>query len=248
MTKLLISGGDGKFAKQIIKYNNEYEIAAPSRIEMDITNFEDVVDFVSKFKPDIFLHPAAYTRPMKKHQERPDLSIKTNIIGTCNVVLACIKYDIKLVYISTDYVYPGIDGDYNEDSALSPYVGNNDGVTKYGWSKLGGEAAVRMYDNSLILRTCMCNFPFPHKNAAIDIKKSLIFDYEAAEITLKLLNEYGIINVGGKSRSVFDFAISHNPETGAISRKDIKDVKIAPNTTMNVNKMMKILEVNSDKG
>ena len=66
-----------------------------------------------------------------------DISIDNNIIGTCNVVKACKKLKIKLIYLSTSYVYPGLKGNYKETSPLLPY--NN-----YAWSKLGGECAVQM--------------------------------------------------------------------------------------------------------
>ena len=155
--KILISGGEGKFSKQIIQVNNEYDICAPSRKEMDILDVDSIEKFISREKPDYFLHAAALTRPMSGHQKFTDISIKTNIIGTANVVLSCMKYKLKMIYISTDYVYPGTKGNYDESSALSPYYGNNDGVTKYGWSKIGGESSVMMYDNSLVLRVCMCN-------------------------------------------------------------------------------------------
>jgi dTDP-4-dehydrorhamnose reductase len=242
MKKILISGGEGKLAKQIKNLNSEYQILSPTHKEMDITKLEDLESMIKKHDPDIFLHAAAYTRPMYKHQENNDVSVKTNIIGTANVVLVCIKYNIKLVYISTDYVYPGIQGNYNEEASLSPYKGNNDGVTKYGWSKLGGECAVRMHNDSLILRVCMCNYPFPHKAAAIDIRKSLMFEHDAATVILKLLEENGVINVGGPAQTVYEFASESNPKVERISRKDIKDVNIAPDTTMNIEKMQKALE------
>lgn len=240
--KILISGGEGKFSKQIIQANKEYDICAPSREEMNILDVDSIEKFISQEKPNYFLHAAALTRPMSGHQKFTDTSIKTNIIGTANVVLSCMKYRLKLVYISTDYVYPGTEGNYNEDSPLLPYFGKNDGYTKYGWSKLGGEASVMMYDNSLTLRISMCNYPFPHTNAAIDIKKSLIFDHDAAKIVLKLLDEKGIINVGGVSQSVYNFVTSQGVKVGKIKKDDIKDVEIAPDTSMNIEKMKSILK------
>ena len=244
MKKLLISGGNGKLAKQVVLHNNCYEILAPSKEEMDITDIDSVESFVRIHRPDIFLHAAAYTRPMSKHQENPQLSLKINIIGTANVVLACIEHKIKLAYISTDYVYPGTTGNYKETDALMPYYGNNDGITKYGWSKLGGEACVKLHDNSLILRLCMSNKPFPHPKAATDIRKSYIYEDDAAKIILKLLNESGIINVGGASASAYEFALNENPDVKQIKASEIKDVKIAPNTTMDISKMKKILRKN----
>ena len=237
----MISGGKGNLAQNIIEQSSDHDIVAPSRQEMNVSNLWEIEDEIKHHNPDVFIHAAAYTRPMRKHQDNPDKSIQANIIGTSNVVLACMKHNIKLVYISTDYVYPGTDGDYNEDDALSPFVGKSDGVTKYGWSKLGGECAVRMYDNSLILRTCICDYPFPHSQALTDVKKSLMYNFEAARIILKLLNEKGVINLGGDSQSVYDFASKKNPRIRKITRQDVKDVYIAPDTSMNTSRLKEIL-------
>ena len=239
---ILLSGGGGEFAKQFIKSNKASNIIAPRKKEMNITNPPDIDKFINKHSPNIFLHAAAYTRPMKKHQDNPEVSINTNIIGTCNIALACIKYGIKLIYISTDYVYPGTRGNYNEESPLSPFIGGDDGNTKYGWSKLGGECAVRMHNDYLILRVCMCNKPFPHDKGVIDVKKSLIYNSEAAEITHKLLNKTGVINVGGEAQSAYDFAKKDNPNLQKISRKDIEDVNIAPDTSMDISRLKNIIQ------
>ena len=239
--KVMISGGKGNLAQNIIEQSNDHDIVAPSRQEMNVSNLWEIEDEIKHHNPDVFIHAAAYTRPMRKHQDNPDKSIQANIIGTSNVVLACMKHNIKLVYISTDYVYPGTDGDYHEDDALSPFMGKSDGVTKYGWSKLGGECAVRMYDNSLILRTCICDYPFPHGKALTDVKKSLMYNFEAARIILKLLNEKGVINLGGDSQSVYDFASKKNPRIRKITRQDVKDVYIAPDTSMNTSRLKEIL-------
>ena len=112
---------------------------------------------------------------MIKHINSPNLSVKINIVGTANVCLSCIQNDVKLVYISTDYVYPGTNGNYKETDPLFP-------VNHYAWSKLGGECAVQLYENSLILRVCMTERPFVHKKALVDSKKNLMYIDEAAGI------------------------------------------------------------------
>jgi len=237
MKKLLITGGLGKLAQQIIKNNNgKYDINAPSKNEMDVSSYESLESWISQDIPDIVLHAAAYTRPMQKHADYPDISIKNNIIGTSNVVLVCIKYNIKLVYISTDYVYPGTSGPYRESDSVKPF-------TKYGWSKLGGECAVRLYDNSLILRSCVSDYPFPHPKAFIDVTKSMIYNIDASKLILELLEEYGIINVGGKRQTVCDFAKELNPGVGEISIDDISDTEepIGKDTSMCIDKMNEIL-------
>ena len=229
-----MSGGRGKLATEILKHNTEYKIHAPIKSEMDITKIDDIRRYVNEVKPDIFLHPAALTRPMVMHDENPDLSIRTNIIGTSNVVLACMEKNIKVVYISTDYVYPGILGNYKEDDYLLP-------VNKYAWSKMGGECAVKLYDNSLILRCCISDKPFSHPKAFIDVKKSMMYNTDVAKIILKLLNESGVINIGGKSQTVYDFVKETDPDIQTISIKELGDVELAEDSSMCVNKMKRLL-------
>tara|TARA_R110001592_G_scaffold242336_3_gene502839 strand:- start:306 stop:581 length:276 start_codon:yes stop_codon:yes gene_type:complete len=87
----------------------------------------------------------------------------------------------------------------------------------------------------------MCDHPFPHDHALVDVKKSLMYNFEAAKTTLKLLDKTGVINIGGKAQTVYDFAKTENPNIKKISRLDIEDVDIAPDTTMNISKLKEIL-------
>ena len=61
-------------------------------------------------------------------------SISLNIIGTSNIVIECAKRNIKVIYFSTNYIYPGVKGNYSETSPLLP-------LNNYSWSKLGGEVS-----------------------------------------------------------------------------------------------------------
>jgi len=230
MRKIIISGGDGSFAKALIDNNKDYELYPLSRNEMNVTNMNDIVDNIQRISPDIFIHAAALTRPMKTHNEFPELSIRSNIIGTGNVTLACMEMGIKLIYISTDYVYPGNAGNYKESDSLFP-------VNNYAWSKLGGECAVRMYPNSLILRMGMCETPYPHEGAIVNAKKSMITSQDSAKLVFRLLDQIGIINVGGESICIYDFVKKLNPKIKKIYLENIDGVDMAKDCSMNCDKL-----------
>ena len=238
MKRILVTGGAGKFATNIKKYSKElgYSVIAPPKTDLDITNRSvcEKYFFNHRFDFDYVIHAAGLSSPMYRHEKNPTDSIEKNIIGTANVALNCERFKKKIIYISTNYVYPGIDGDYDEQSELKPF--NN-----YGWSKLGGECAVHHYKDSLILRICMNANPFPHDKAFTDVISSHMFNDEAAKITLKLLDEVGIINVGGKAQTVYDFAVQENPDVGKISVKEIDDVKVNTKSSMNIDKMKSLL-------
>lgn len=232
--RILISGGEGNLSTHIQAQNREYELYAPSKKEMNIKKIEDIEKAITYFSPNYFLHCAALTRPMVIHEKDPILSIQTNIIGTANISSICIKHGLKLIYISTDYVYPGKKGNYKENDNLNPF-------TNYGWSKLGGECSVKLCPKHLILRVAMNEKPFPHLKALIDMKKSLIYVDEAATLILNVLDEEGIINIGGKGQSVFNFVRQSIPTIKSITLKEIKDVNMATDCSLNINKLNKIL-------
>ena len=234
MKTILISGGNGKFSNALIKINKEYRILAPNKKQMNILSQNSIANFISKKKVDYFIHAAAFTTPMARHKTELEKSISTNIIGSANVALCCLKQKIKLIYISTNFVYPGKKGNYTEDSNLSP-------VNEYGWSKLGGECAMQIYKNTLTLRICMNDDYFPHKSAFTNYLTSFLKKTEAARITLKLLDKKGVINIGGKKQSAYDYAKDLNSKVKKIKLKKKDKILLGLDTSMNINKLSKIL-------
>ena len=235
MKTILISGGQGKFAKALRSVNNKYRILAPGKDEMDIRSLRSINSYINKKKIDYFIHSAAFSTPMADHKKKIEKSVSTNIIGTSNVVLACLKKKIKLIYISTNFVYQGTKGNYFEKDRLLP-------VNEYGWSKLGGECAVQLYKNSLILRVCMNDDSFPHTYAFSNYYSCFLRKSDAARITLKLLNKKGIINLGGKIQTAYNFAKKLNPKVKkAKINSQIKQL-IGTNTSMNTNKLKRLIK------
>ena len=172
---------------------------------------------------------------MEIHEKLINKSIDLNIIGTANITKVCSSLGIKLIYFSTSYVYPGTKGNYKETDPVMPK--NN-----YSWSKLGGESSVQMYKNSLILRVCMTEKPFVHKRAFSDFITNFVFHDEIAKILFKLLNKKGIINVGGKSQSVYKFAKKFDPKIKKIYAKKMLNPKYPLNPSMNIFKLKKIIK------
>ena len=230
INKIVVSGGNGRFAIVLKKTVNSKNYYFPSKSQMNILNISSLEKYLKLKKPKYFIHAAALSRPMSIHDKKISKSIDINIIGTCNVVKICEKLKIKLIYFSTGYVYPGIKGNYSETDPLNP-------INKYAFSKLGGECAVKMYDNSLILRIIMCEKPFIHKSAFYDVKTNFIFQNDVAKMIPKLLTKKGIINVGGKIQTVYKFAKFYNSKIKKTSGRKI----FPPNPSMNLKKLKKIL-------
>ena len=231
MKKILVTGGDGRFATELKKIKTKYNFVYLNKEQLNVLKESSILKAINKYKPQTILHLAALSRPMNVHIKKISDSINLNIIGTCNVVNACIKKQIKIIYFSTSYIYPGIKGNYKETDPLLPW--NN-----YGWSKLGGESAVQMYKNSLIIRACMTEKPFMHKKAYANVKSNFIFHDQLAKNFLKLLNKRGVYNLGGKSQSIYNFARSTNDNI----KKKLSKGEFPLNQNMNLDKIKKLLK------
>ena len=146
--RVLLTGGKGMLGRTLVReLSEEFEIIPTDLPEADITD-EDSLDAVfGRYAPDVVIHCAAMTAVDRCETER-DLAFRLNARGTANVASLCNRRGIRLIAISTDYVF---DGDsyrpYNEfDFATG-------GRTVYGQSKFAGEEAVRtLCPNHVIAR------------------------------------------------------------------------------------------------
>ena len=229
MLKIIVTGSEGRFGKVLQKFNKK--LIFRNKKQLNILSLNSISKNFKKYRPSHILHLAGLSRPMKIHEQNINKSIDLNIIGTCNLVKESSKRNIKMIYLSTSYVYPGVKGNYSEEDALKPW--NN-----YSWSKLGGESAVQMYKNSLIIRLCMTEKPFLHNKAYANVKSNFIYQEDAARIILKIINKKGIINVGGPSQSIYRFAKKNNKNIKKIFSKG----EFPKRTDMNLKKLKRIIK------
>lgn len=212
---ILFTGGSGLLGCELRKLFPESSF--PSSREFDVTDPEQMRGFTETNGFEILVHAAAFTSP-PRIDENPLQAIETNIVGTANVVKLCAARGARLVYLCTDYVFKGDLGNYAEDDPVHP-------VNKYAWSKLGGECAVRLYDESLTIRTTFGPNTFPYDKAFVDSwtsreSVSVIAQKIAPLITSDIT---GVIHVGGERRTVYEFAKSQD-ETKEIGELSIDDV------------------------
>ena len=231
LKKIIVTGGEGRFAQELKKIKSNNKFIFKNKNQLNILSIKSIKKNLNKYKPNILLHLAGLSRPMSIHDKMINRSIDLNIIGTSNLVKVCNEKKIKLIYFSTSYVYPGEKGNYKEEDPVLPW--NN-----YGWSKLGAESAVQMYKNSLIVRACMTEKPFTHKFAFKDVKTNFIFHKEFAEIFLKIINFKGVINIGGKTQTIYNFARKYNKGVKKIQSKGA----LPRNMYMNLKKLKKLLK------
>lgn len=135
---ILVTGVKGQLGYDIMKVLNARGIdcVGADIEEFDITDFAAVEKYITAIKPSAVIHCSAYTA-VDKAEENADLVFKVNVEGPKNIATVCKQIDAKMVYISTDYVFPGIG-----ENAYEVFDEKNP-LSVYGKTKLGGEEVVK---------------------------------------------------------------------------------------------------------
>ena len=235
MKKIVVTGGTGRFGNLLKNFETKYKIFFPNKTQLNILNPINIKNYLAKKKPNILIHLAGLSRPMKLHEIDIKKSIDLNIIGTANITKACSEKKIKLIYFSTNYVYPGSKGNYREIDPLLP-------VNNYAWSKLGGEASVQLYKNSLILRACMTEKPFVHDRAFGNVRTSFMYHEDAVKALFKLINKKGVINLGGEPKFIFDFVKKDKKNIKKIFLKKSDNLGMPLDSSLNIKKLKQIIK------
>lgn len=136
--RILVTGASGQLGYDVEREleRRGIEHLGTSSRELDITDREAVERLMAAYRPDAAIHCAAYTK-VDLAEDEPERCWAVNADGTRNMAAACRKTGAKLLYISTDYVFPGTGEQFRRtDDPVSP-------VNTYGRSKLAGELAVQ---------------------------------------------------------------------------------------------------------
>jgi len=155
MKRLLVTGSSGLLGHVIIELaKNGYTVILihktkplhSNSLKLDIIDATEVLNLFRELKPDVVIHTASETNVDRCEREK-EHAWKTNVEGTRNIAIACSKVGAKLIYISTDYVFDGEKGNYDEKDKPNP-------INHYGVTKLEGEKQVIQHcKNYAILRT-----------------------------------------------------------------------------------------------
>ena len=85
----------------------------------------------------------------------------------------------------------------------------------------------------------MTEKPFVHKKAFSNVKLNFVYHEDIAKILFKIINQKGILNIGGKTRTVYDFAKKYNPNVIKTKSKS----EFPPKPFMNLSKLNKIKKI-----
>ena len=209
---IAVTGGNGTLARMLRAFLPD-DTRYFSRQEWDVR------DWTTAPYPngiDTVIHAGALTD--HQHPNAAEI-IETNILGTQHVARWCQAHGVKMVYLSTHYVYPGERGNYAEHDECRP-------IGTYAWSKFAGEGwAAHVFDHLIIrgswysedklakmahgaLRDAWHNRETPRKAAE-----------KIAFLTTK--GATGTYNIGGSRQTFFDLVFANGILPNGILRKDL---------------------------
>ena len=147
--KVLVTGYAGQLGWDTVRLleTRGIECRGVDMQDFDLTDGQAVKNYVQTYRPNAIVHCAAYTN-VDKAESEPEICAGVNGMGTLNMVRAALSVGAKMVFISTDYVFPGTgDHPWKVDDPYGP-------LNVYGMSKVQGEDAVRsLMTRFFILRT-----------------------------------------------------------------------------------------------
>jgi dTDP-4-dehydrorhamnose reductase len=143
--KIFVTGGSGHLGTMLVEYlQKDNEVLAPTRKECDILDTYQLDTLIKEFKPEVVIHLAALVDTFGC-EEHPVNALDVNVLGTLNLVEACLPLKCKFVYVSSEYVFGGSRGKYTVEDRLDP-------INVYGKTKAAAEYVVSVLDNYQIIR------------------------------------------------------------------------------------------------
>jgi len=204
--------GDGLLGSELIKITG-YPYLSRKKDQYDVLiggNMPILLRAILKYEVDLIINTIAYTDTYGKDKEK---AWGVNVVWLDSLIRFCNLHQIKLVHISTDYLYT-----YSEENATEEDVPVHN-RSWYGYSKLVGDALIQLHSNNyLICRSTHKPRPFPYSQAWINQVGNFDYVDKIAELILKLVNKkaYGVYNVGTGRKTMYDLA-----------RKTLRSVKKA---------------------
>lgn len=236
--KILVTGVKGQLGYDVVQEGEKrgLEMLGTDVDNMDITDAGQVKKTIEDYKPDAVIHCAAYTA-VDAAEDNQEICRKINVDGTRNIAEVCSKFDIPMMYFSTDYIFNGQGENFwKEDDEKQP-------LNVYGQMKYEGELAVReLVQKYFILRISWVfgvngnNFiktmlRLGKERGAVGVVSDQIgsptYTYDLAKLVIDMIqtDKYGVYHVTNDGLcSWYEFACE-------IFKQAEMDVKVTPLTT-----------------
>lgn len=229
MTKITILG-DGLLGSELKKQNRDWQCLSRKKTSF---NIEDVGGSITS-TPDIIVNCIAHT---DTYGTQKDPHWKANVLFVDRLIDYCNDNNVKLVHISTDYLYANSQRFATEDSTIPTPVN-----TWYGYTKLIGDGLVQARSNNyLLIRTSFKPNPFPYDQALADLVGNFMYVDQIANLIKRLIegNASGVFNVGGPTTTMFDLA--RRTKTNVQPQDDNIPQLMPFDVSMNLSKMNEFL-------
>jgi dTDP-4-dehydrorhamnose reductase len=218
--------GDGILGSEIVK-QTEWNFVSRKQGTFNVDNIDT---YLSKHSPNVIINCIANTDTYSKDRES-HWSINCQYLK--KLIYYCNENNIKLVHISTDYIYNGSINNASEEDV--PVHCNN----WYGYTKLIGDALVQLESNNYLLARCTHKpNPFPYDCAWIDQIGNFDYVNVIANLIIDLIksNQSGVYNVGTETKTMYELA-SQTKSVG----KTFAPQHVPKNQSMDINKLKKTL-------
>ena len=177
--KVILIGANGQLGRCIKdRTPNSWDLISMSSSELDITDLDQVTSTIEQYCPDAIINTAAYTAVDKAESDEAQ-AFAVNAVGVKNLALSCESNNIRLIHISTDYIFDG--------TADQPYLTTDipNPISVYGRSKLAGELLVLAHSSqSQIIRTSWLYSEYGH-----NFVKTMIRLAEEGRDEVKVVND-----------------------------------------------------------
>lgn len=148
--KILVTGSNGQLGSElrdILENDSRYETYFLDRKQLPLDHTVIIHDILGMYQPDVIIHAAAYTA-VDKAQSEPELADAVNHLASEEIAQYCRLHGVRLIAISTDYVFDG-----NSEVALTEEAPVYP-INTYGLTKLQGEQAIlKWHAESIVIRT-----------------------------------------------------------------------------------------------
>ncbi len=224
--KILVLG-DGLLGSELVKQTG-WDFISRKKDQLDINNFISFIPKTDQFKPihNVIINCIANTNTYSTDKDSHWI---TNYVFVSNLVDYCNTFGIKLIHISTDYVYAGSNTNASEEDV--PVHSNN----WYSYTKLLADGYIQLRCNDFLI--CRCTHkptPFPYDNAWIDQIGNFDYVNIIADLIIKLINSdaSGMYNVGTETKTIYELA----KKTRDV-KKSFSPIHVPKNQSMNLNKL-----------
>jgi len=224
--------GDGLLGSELVKQTG-WDFISRKNETFDMDNIWGSIPKDDKFTPkhNIIINCIANTDTYSKVK---DLHWEVNYQFVDKLIKYCNANNVKLVHISTDYLYSGSNPNASEEDV--PVHCNN----WYGYTKLLGDGLVQLQANDYLLIRCTHKIkPFPYENAWVNQTGNFDYVDVISGLIIKLVksDSFGLFNVGTETKSMYDLAL----ETKSVGL-DLAPFYVPKNTSMNITKLKNKLD------